>query len=451
MTPKSKKSSSLQLPSVPETDAVVARGDDDDSGEDGSLLPAVFPPPFTVETKDDSGALWDLTWPIWHMLPRDERKALAIQHGCKSIGEFEELMTLRRAVGNSNGTFASAVEASRVAEARAETEFQPNPGKKHGNDNDDQDDASVSSGSSNDTDVVDRKPAAPEKPAFVVVGDSACVEELDYAEKLERGGPFLLLSDDVLLNLFSYLDVHMFAPLALVSPHWKSFTRTETVYKQLCIRSYLSQSRRKALHVGRFGGSFRNMLEQRPRVRTGGGLYVLKYSHIKKIIRDMWTDVPHGAILETVYYRYLYFQERGTRVLYALTTTSPHEMIPRFLKAKKAAAHFAPGKNEQNFKNTVEDKAVVWGRYEVQGSTLRVWATHPWHDVMMEMNFLSGDEEDYYYHGSNTETWGANFCCMRFAKHLSSKSGNFDEYYSRDLVDYKVPDEPFRFLRDQRL
>ena len=33
---------------------------------------------------------WELTWPIWHMLPRDERKELANKHGYKSIGEFEE-------------------------------------------------------------------------------------------------------------------------------------------------------------------------------------------------------------------------------------------------------------------------------------------------------------------------------------------------------------------------
>ena len=33
---------------------------------------------------------WQLTWPIWHMLPRDERKELANKHGYKTIGEFEE-------------------------------------------------------------------------------------------------------------------------------------------------------------------------------------------------------------------------------------------------------------------------------------------------------------------------------------------------------------------------
>jgi hypothetical protein len=35
---------------------------------------------------------WALTWPIWHMLSRQERKDIAQQHGYKTIGEFEEHM-----------------------------------------------------------------------------------------------------------------------------------------------------------------------------------------------------------------------------------------------------------------------------------------------------------------------------------------------------------------------
>ena len=42
---------------------------------------------------------WELTWPIWHMLPHDERKALASKYGYHTIGDFEEYMTLKRAVG----------------------------------------------------------------------------------------------------------------------------------------------------------------------------------------------------------------------------------------------------------------------------------------------------------------------------------------------------------------
>ena len=47
------------------------------------------------------------------------------------------------------------------------------------------------------------------------------------------------------------------------------------------------------------------------------------------IVFQLYIQIPHGAILESVYYRYLYFQEDGT-VLYALTSSPPHEMFPRF-------------------------------------------------------------------------------------------------------------------------
>ena len=44
---------------------------------------------------------WELTWPIWHMLPRHERKALAFKYGYKTIGEFEEYMSLQRGITDS--------------------------------------------------------------------------------------------------------------------------------------------------------------------------------------------------------------------------------------------------------------------------------------------------------------------------------------------------------------
>ena len=53
--------------------------------------------------QSSSGDSWELTWPIWHMLPRNERRAIATKHGMKSIGEFEEYMILTRAVDDSGG------------------------------------------------------------------------------------------------------------------------------------------------------------------------------------------------------------------------------------------------------------------------------------------------------------------------------------------------------------
>ena len=110
-------------------------------------------------------------------------------------------------------------------------------------------------------------------------------------EWVQLGGRVLQLHDELIHHVFSWLPVDTYGTLALVSPHWKHVTRTESVYKRLCERLYLNQSKRRQLHVSRFGNSYRTMLEQRPRVRAAGGCYVLRYSHVKKIQRDMWTEV----------------------------------------------------------------------------------------------------------------------------------------------------------------
>ena len=118
----------------------------------------------------------------------------------------------------------------------------------------------------------------------------------DLTDIIGLGGKILILHDELLHKVFSYLPVDSYGSLALVSPHWKHFTRTEAVYRRLCERLYLQQSKRKQLHLSRFGGKYRTMLEQRPRVRAAGGCYVLKYSYIKKIQRDMWTEVRRNWI-----------------------------------------------------------------------------------------------------------------------------------------------------------
>ena len=129
------------------------------------------------------------------------------------------------------------------------------------------------------------------------------------------------------------------------------------------------------------------------------------------------TKVPHGAILESVYYRYLYFQEDG-RVLYALTSTPPHEMFHRLLKVclKKH-----------------EDSAAVWGTYLVQKNSLTITARQPWHTIRFELSI-----ESKSIHG--------RFCSLTLNRHLSSPSGSFEDW-SSDRVEYNVPMESFRFVK----
>uniref|UniRef100_A0A6U5L561 F-box domain-containing protein n=1 Tax=Grammatophora oceanica TaxID=210454 RepID=A0A6U5L561_9STRA len=358
---------------------------------------------------------FELTWPIWHMLPYGDRKALANKYGYKTIGDFEEYMTLRRAVDETideqqpyqneqiygiAGDCVTNHDASRD-DAKSST------------DEDDDDEDEEEDAIENEKTLLDEESLRNKEE----------LEDMTAEELIDSGGLILTLPEDLAHHLFSFLPVYMFARLALVTPYWKHFARTEYVYKKLCERCYLQAAKRKVLNVSRFGGSYRSMLMGRPRVRTAGGLYVLKYAQVKKIQRDMWTEIPFGSILETVYYRYISFNENGTLV-YALTTTRPHEMIPRLIKMKVTGE---------------PDRSAVMGHYQMQKNSVVVIATQEWHTVKMEFTI------------QNQSIWG-RYGGLTFDRHLSSRSGDFDEYWSRDIVEYKVPYEnSFRFLRDRRL
>lgn len=218
---------------------------------------------------------WELTWPIWHMLPHAERKALASQYGYHSIGDFEEYVTLRRAVGET--TMEEPYENARIYETEKEHTLAP---------------------------ILETKKSAIEEEEDESEGDAEDdlssnveTEALDEEELVKRAGMILLLPEELIHKLLEWLPIDIYATLALVSPHWKYLTRTEAVYKRLCERCYLNQSKRRVLNTSRFGHSYRTMLEKRPRVRAGGGLYVMKYSTIKKPQRDMWTEVSSIQLL----------------------------------------------------------------------------------------------------------------------------------------------------------
>lgn len=352
---------------------------------------------------------WELTWPIWHMLPRGERKAIAAKHGYKTIGDFEEYMTLQRGITDS-ATVSQTYENNLVY-----PEYHPSGAEIHK----DEKFTAKSTIVEEDVDSEDE-----ELEEAIRTQQEAAVERLTTEELMNVGGKILLLPDELLHKVFAWLPVDTYATLALVSPHWKAFTRTEAVYRRLCERLYLVQSQRKALHVHRFNNSYRTMLEQRPRVRAGGGVYVMKYTKVKPVQRDMWTEIPVGAVLEMVYYRYLYFQEDG-RVLYALTSVGPHEM---FRRLRKMCLH----------ETEYTDPAAVWGTYSVQKNKVTVNARQPWQYVRLEMTI----QPRYRLHGQ----WGY----LSFDRHMTSDRGNFEDW-SHDRVVFEVPEEPFRFVKDKRL
>lgn len=382
-----------------------------------------------------TGGQWELTWPIWHLLPRNERREIASQYGMKTIGEFEEYMSLTRAVDESEGIIGSArsgVIVSSAADIRARIGASDDISSQHQQSDwqppfvvkdDDDDDSSVSSTESADS----------PKETQTSTGFENLDLESNYLEIIEKGGLPCTLPDEILRKCFAFLPIDDHANLALVSPHWSKFTRCEELYKSLCQRIYLNQSKRKVLHVHKFCNSYRRMLEIRPRIRVGGGLYVLKYQEVKKIQRDMWTDIPVGAVLESIYYRYLYFFEDG-RVMYALTHAHPMEMIPRF------ANMILRGYGSK-------DKWGVWGKYQIKKDIVRVWASQQWHDVCFQMKVLPSNKVLHYDNGDR------GVCTtMELEKHMSSASGNFEDDNHYDLVTYEVPQHLyFRFLRDRRL
>lgn len=411
----------------------------DSSPADGS--PRVDPGPLYVQS--DAGDSWELTWPIWHMLPRNERRDIAAQHGMKSIGEFEEYMSLTRAVDESEGGVQG--ERTGVVAIATNNNISGNRGQVVDGDlssgldgpsrdswhlpfvgdeeAEDEDDSSVSSSEEDNPTAAKASDAA---------GDTETIDIENHLEMIRLGGLPCSIPDEILHKCFAFLPIDDHATLALVSPHWSRFTRCEPLYHALCQRIYLNQSKRKALHVSRFGNSYRKMLELRPRVRTGGGLYYLKYHEVRHIQRDMWTDIPIGAVLESVYYRYLYFFEDG-RVMYALTHATPVEMIPRF---SKMLLHGYGSK----------DKWGVWGRYQIKKDVVRVWASQDWHDVCFQLKVIPSNKVLHY------DTSEKGVCTtLELEQHMSSASGNFEDD-SYDLHKYEIPDlRYFRFLRDRRL
>jgi F-box protein 9 len=242
---------------------------------------------------------WELTWPIWHMLPRTERKELAQRYGYKTIGDFEEFMFLQQARMDSAGAGqeAAADVTNQGNNNAPETPRDGKPSTRGGEDGT----RGLSSVDVSDCDSSSVTSTSTDQPSST----------LSSEELIQRGGLLLSLPDLLIHSIFEYLPVDTFATCALVSPHWKHFTRTERVYQLLCERVYLRTSKRKQLQVSEFNYSFRHMLYARPRVRSGNGVYVMQYKRIKPIQRDLWTEVriehfcncPSCPMFLTVFFR----------------------------------------------------------------------------------------------------------------------------------------------------
>ena len=224
---------------------------------------------------------WELTWPIWHMLPWQERKELAAQHGYQTIGAFEEYMSLQKALGgetfdnNDNNNTLSSKYGKRDAKQNLKTNREKEEKKP----------AAVDQKEDGEEDDSDSETEDETNPSR---SDTESNNEVDP----DTDSPLLTFPDDILQNIFSFLPATLYGTkLAYVSnhPHWTRLVRSEAALKGVCERVYLQQAKKKLLRVAKFHHSYRFMLYQRPRVQAGGGVYVLRYSRVKPIQRDMFT------------------------------------------------------------------------------------------------------------------------------------------------------------------
>ena len=129
---------------------------------------------------------WQLTWGIWHRLPRDEQKSIALQHGLKSIGEFEEFVSLQQAVDDSE---YSMVEVAAASPKQSSAEFCPvessiNPSSEDRTDKIDDDD--------------DDEEQEEEEDVPLESGNAESTSDLSMEELLLVGGKVLVLPAEIL-------------------------------------------------------------------------------------------------------------------------------------------------------------------------------------------------------------------------------------------------------------
>jgi F-box protein 9 len=216
-------------------------------------------------------------WSVWHLLPHLERKRIASDYGM-SVGQYEEFVSLQQAMGNSLATSRCATSESFTHDAQ---KSKPT--------------ASIIEEEEEEDDL---PPLPPSSPYDKSCECSTNIIEDDIKEKRteDRGSSSLFLDmipEELIHKILAFLTVDTYEICGQVCSLLERITITEVSYKIRCERIYTAQTRsRGMMRMERWNNSFRFMWRNRPRVRTGGGIYVLKYSHIKPIQRDMWTEVP---------------------------------------------------------------------------------------------------------------------------------------------------------------
>lgn len=154
---------------------------------------------------------WELTWPIWHLLPWAERKQIAIDAGMKSIGEFEEFMILHRTETVSN---AYNVSVSQPYSNQSIYVYDNEDEKEHAED--EHESSYKKNGDidleSDDDEEIDNGGKHEQSEPEVVLNP-----ELPSEADLELGGLIVqVLPEEILHGILSFLDVEYYSLCALV-------------------------------------------------------------------------------------------------------------------------------------------------------------------------------------------------------------------------------------------
>eukprot|EP00532_Pseudo-nitzschia_australis_P013453 CAMPEP_0168205702 /NCGR_PEP_ID=MMETSP0140_2-20121125/524_1 /TAXON_ID=44445 /ORGANISM="Pseudo-nitzschia australis, Strain 10249 10 AB" /LENGTH=365 /DNA_ID=CAMNT_0008131747 /DNA_START=174 /DNA_END=1269 /DNA_ORIENTATION=- len=327
---------------------------------------------------------WQLTWGIWHRLPRDEQKKIAIQHGLKSIGEFEEFVSLQQAVDDSEYSMVEVAKDPSSGTTTYSRSAASSTNDLLNNNNTDQTekiegDEQEESDDDDDHNLLENECAESET-------------ELSEEELMMFGGKILILPSEILHQIFAWLPADAYGTLAL-AVLIGSFSREQ--------KPYINDSARGCISIRVSDGNCMFLVLEDPieeclkHAQGFGPPAILKYSKFRKVERDMWCEIPIGAVLETVYYRYLYFHEDG-RCLYALSNSPPKIMFPRMLNV---ILH-----------KEGTDPAIVSGIFQIQKYNCTVIAKQPWHSVKFEITIIPDS-----IHG--------RFAALTIDRHLTSVSG----------------------------
>lgn len=211
---------------------------------------------------------------------------------------------------------------------------------------------------------------------------------------------FWKLPAEVVHKILSALHGEQLSALAQVSRDWRSFVYEPRHWEQLALRTWPFESRHSLEHRLYQYGTWRKMVQLRPRLRPNG-IYIVRNQFCKPSTRVMAAE-PIAPVFLVTYHRLFRFYCDGTVV--SLTTPEPLDIAYQRLKRWWKPAH-----NER-------DKAhPSKGRFEFDEETRRVSVTLP----MTQAKYPNMREGTLFYQFSVDGTHPGSFNRLTLRDHYA--------------------------------